>query len=166
MEASVMKASLLLIFSIVALAVTLLVVEKAPLNVAAQDLPPVPGGPPQLPSRPIPPPPDVKDKAEPASYVPGFVPPPASPIDLGNAGPQAAQAEQLRQLIMRLKELRRQEKDITEQIQRVVAAQKKSLEDAQDELRQLGIDGQRVPPTFLDKDKGPGPSRVLDKKDK
>jgi hypothetical protein len=151
MEALIMKASLIFAFSMVAITVTILIVEKSPLSVAAQELPPLPGGLPQPPVNPIPPLKDKKD-VDPAGYT---FPPPGqtapTPLDIPGTSVQGAQAEQLRQLIGRLKDLRRQEKDITEQIQKVIAAQKKSLEDAQDELRQLGIEGQRTPPSFLDK---------------
>jgi hypothetical protein len=119
-----MKTRMLIALATVALAVAFICLAKSPFQAIAQQ--------PPLPAPEIPPP--VVQVPPPA-----VGPIPATPLPVQHPTPS------LTQLIARLKELRKQEKDVTEQIQKVIAAQKQSLADAENELRQLGIASRNSP---------------------
>jgi hypothetical protein len=86
----------------------------------------------------------------PADAQPPAVPPPQAGIPEGPpiAPPPGGHMQSrptLPQLIAHLKHLRQQEKEITDQIKKVIADQKQSLQEAEEELRQLGIGASRYP---------------------
>jgi len=125
-----MKTRGLIVLAMFALAVTLLSITQAPFPAGAQT--PVPTPAPQ----PVPPP---QAAPEPAMAV--AVPPPAN----------VQQASTLPQLIARLKQLREQEKDLVNQINKVIADQRQLLQDAEQDLRQLGIGVKRIPVADFEK---------------
>ena len=133
-----MKARFWLVLATLAVAIALMNISRSPFQAVAQ--------------QPVPPQPD-----------PAFVDPVGLPP---LAAPQPPPTQQLQQLIARLKDLRQQEKEVIEQIQKVIAAQKRTLQEAEDELRRLGVEGQRLFPRLDEKKDDTPPPPVRFDKDK